>query len=482
MVPRYSLRLLLFFMILLSWNIRGLDRGEKRRVIRSLVYRHKPEVFFIQKSKLKVFNSSVVRKLGGSWLTRVGETGYKRGVLKRLSNKEKESLEVVFSLKEVWLALSSCDSNKAPGQDGLNLNFIKAHWGEIQNDFMNFINDFNGDPSIVKKVNHTFIALIPKISLVGSMYKILANVLSNRIKRLVSDLKINFHKSCLVRVGKDSVSDPFPRESAFRYNKENFPITYLGLPLGIRPLAKSLWNPIIKKIEIMLSPWKTKFVSISRRRLLFDWEKEQWAGFQTFLSGNLIYIMSSDAFAWNLNQNGKNVFDSVSILMLNLKLGCVESKRVKKSVIKDWVLPLMSSFKFNVDGSVRGQLRQARMGGVLRNSNGKVVCLFSYFVGTMDSNAAEILAIHKEIEICSFTSSLHGQMVSIVSDSKVVVSWIYNKDFRSIIHMRLISFNRMQLKSHEWLEVVYASVMYNSFADSLAKIGAGSNGDFLHLI
>ncbi|KAK3199602.1 hypothetical protein Dsin_023017, partial [Dipteronia sinensis] len=49
---------------------RRLGREEKMRVIRSLVKLHKPTVLLIQETKLKVFNRSVVRKLGGSWLTR----------------------------------------------------------------------------------------------------------------------------------------------------------------------------------------------------------------------------------------------------------------------------------------------------------------------------------------------------------------------------------------------------------------------------
>ncbi|KAK2640224.1 hypothetical protein Ddye_028019 [Dipteronia dyeriana] len=129
---------------------------------------------------------------------------------------------------------------------------------------------------------------------------------------------------------------------------------------------------------------------------------------------------------------GKGVGDSVSVLMLNLKDACVESMRVKNSVTKDLVPPLMNTFKFNVDGSVRGLSGQAGMGGILRDCNGRVVCLFSFFIGSMDSNAAKVMAIHKAIEICSSSYFLSGQMVSIVSDSKVVVSWIHNEDFGSL--------------------------------------------------
>ncbi|KAK2653484.1 hypothetical protein Ddye_013340 [Dipteronia dyeriana] len=133
-----------------------------------------------------------------------------------------------------------------------------------------------------------------------------------------------------------------------------------------------------------------------------------------------------------------------------------------------------------MDGSVRGSSGQAGMGGVLRDWNGRVVCLFSFFVGSMDSNAAEVMVIHKAIKICSSSSFLSGQVVSIVSDSQVAVSWIHNEDFGSLDQVSQISFIRSQLKSQEGLQVVYVPRMFNSLADSLAKMGSGACGDFLH--
>ncbi|KAI9157697.1 hypothetical protein LWI28_026469 [Acer negundo] len=45
---------------------RGLGKRKKMRI----VFRTKPNFLFIQESKLKVFDSSVIRSLSGSWLTR----------------------------------------------------------------------------------------------------------------------------------------------------------------------------------------------------------------------------------------------------------------------------------------------------------------------------------------------------------------------------------------------------------------------------
>ena len=55
--------------------------------------------------------------------------------------------------------------------------------------------------------------------------------------------------------------------------------------------------------------------------------------------------------------------------------------------------PSPGVFKFNVDGAVRGKLGMAEIGGVLRNSRGEVLFMFSKHVGVCDSIEAEVLAI-----------------------------------------------------------------------------------------
>jgi exonuclease III len=57
-------------MVALSWNIRGLGRIEKRRVVRNLVSSLKPILIFIQETKLNSFDSKVIKSLGGSLLTK----------------------------------------------------------------------------------------------------------------------------------------------------------------------------------------------------------------------------------------------------------------------------------------------------------------------------------------------------------------------------------------------------------------------------
>jgi len=64
---------------------------------------------------------------------------------------------------------------------------------DLEYDIMRFVTEFHGNGKLTKGINCTFIALIPKIdnpqrlndfhpiSLVGSMYKVMAKVLANRL-------------------------------------------------------------------------------------------------------------------------------------------------------------------------------------------------------------------------------------------------------------------------------------------------------------
>ncbi|KAK2642978.1 hypothetical protein Ddye_024741 [Dipteronia dyeriana] len=117
--------------------------------------------------------------------------------LRKILDEDRVQLEKVFSLEEVWCAVLNCDGNKALGPDGFNLNFIKAHLGEIQDDFMNFIHEFHNGGSMVRELNRAFIALIPKvvkpetlkdyrpICLVDALYKVLVKVLANRLRKIM---------------------------------------------------------------------------------------------------------------------------------------------------------------------------------------------------------------------------------------------------------------------------------------------------------
>jgi hypothetical protein len=117
-----------------------------------------------------------------------------------LSCRQGASLIKPFSAEEVKEAVWDCDNYKSPGPDGISFGFIKDFWEILKEDVMRFLVEFHRNGKLAKGINSTFIALIPKvgnpqclndfrpISLVGSMYKILAKILANRLRLVIGSV------------------------------------------------------------------------------------------------------------------------------------------------------------------------------------------------------------------------------------------------------------------------------------------------------
>ncbi|KAL4312348.1 hypothetical protein GQ457_01G050470 [Hibiscus cannabinus] len=127
-----------------------------------------------------------------------------------ISLSQQASLEAMFTKEEVWRAICSSDSNKAPGPDDFNMGFFKTFWSKLENPIMQFFTDFFAGKKWEDGINHSFITLIPKkhnpesledfrpISLVGGIYKILSKVLAGRLNQcadtIIGDSQFAFIK------------------------------------------------------------------------------------------------------------------------------------------------------------------------------------------------------------------------------------------------------------------------------------------------
>ena len=112
-----------------------------------------------------------------------------------LSPKKASSLELPFREEEVFIALNEVDGDKAPSPDGFSIAFWQASWHFVKGEIMEMFKDFHANETFIKSLNVTFLVLIPKgdaedlkdfrpISLLGSLYKILAKVLANHLKKV----------------------------------------------------------------------------------------------------------------------------------------------------------------------------------------------------------------------------------------------------------------------------------------------------------
>ncbi|GJV29926.1 putative RNA-directed DNA polymerase, eukaryota, reverse transcriptase zinc-binding domain protein [Tanacetum coccineum] len=107
------------------------------------------------------------------------------------------------SNEEVKIAMFSIGDDRASGPDGFMSAFFKKSWDLIGNDVCSAAKEFFNNGQLLKEINHTFLALIPKvatplkvndyrpISCCNVIYKCISKILTNRIidglKEVVSD-------------------------------------------------------------------------------------------------------------------------------------------------------------------------------------------------------------------------------------------------------------------------------------------------------
>ena len=105
----------------------------------------------------------------------------------------------MFPEEEIFPALSSYCGDKALGPDGFTMAFWLFCWDVVKPKILGFFGEFYIHGTFQRSLNSTFLLLIPKegtedlkdfrpISLVGSVYKLLAKVLANRLKSVMGEV------------------------------------------------------------------------------------------------------------------------------------------------------------------------------------------------------------------------------------------------------------------------------------------------------
>ena len=109
----------------------------------------------------------------------------------RFGDMERVWLERKFEREEILQVVSDLEGDKALGPYGFTMAFYHHCWRVVEKDVLADFEEFFQHCKFEKSLNATFLALIPKknnasnigdfrpISMVGSVYKILAKVLAN---------------------------------------------------------------------------------------------------------------------------------------------------------------------------------------------------------------------------------------------------------------------------------------------------------------
>ncbi|KAM2212132.1 hypothetical protein COP1_022336 [Malus domestica] len=124
------------------------------------------------------------------------------------------SLISLFTDEEIKCAVFQMHPTKALGPDDISPGFYQKHWGVVCKDVYNEVQSMLLSGHILRKINYTHVTLIPKvkdatmmtqlrsISLCNVLYKIVAKVLTNRLKLIlpyvISPTQSAFVPRCLI--------------------------------------------------------------------------------------------------------------------------------------------------------------------------------------------------------------------------------------------------------------------------------------------
>jgi hypothetical protein len=101
---------------------------------------------------------------------------------------------------DIKQVLFSMDDNKAPGPDGYTSAFFKKAWSIVGTDFCSAVKDFFASGELLKQLNHSTIALVPKsttansaadyrpISCCNVTYKVISKILAGRLAHVLNDI------------------------------------------------------------------------------------------------------------------------------------------------------------------------------------------------------------------------------------------------------------------------------------------------------
>jgi hypothetical protein len=109
-------------------------------------------------------------------------------------------LSTPFSTAEIEVVVATSDRNKSPGQDEFNFSFFKRFWDLIKEEMGVMFDQFFTTATLPRSFSSYFLTIIPKvdsplkigdfrpISLVESLYKLVAKVLAGRLVKVMDKL------------------------------------------------------------------------------------------------------------------------------------------------------------------------------------------------------------------------------------------------------------------------------------------------------
>ena len=181
---------------------------------------------------------------------------------------------------EIKGTLFSMPLNKSPGPDGYSVEFIRASWDIVGVDIINAVREFFKNGRLLKDMNTTAIALIPKkseacslgdyrpISCCNIIYKLISKIIANRLKPILSKC-VSPNQAAFLKGRSLGENFLLASELIKDYNKSSC-LKSAMLKVDIRKAFDTVcWDFVIKVLEAQQFPpmfvaWISECISSPR--------------------------------------------------------------------------------------------------------------------------------------------------------------------------------------------------------------------------
>lgn len=121
-------------------------------------------------------------------------------ISKLITDKDNLWLNCIPDREEIFFVVHSFGASKAPRPDGMTGLFYQHYWDIVGDQLSGMVIQFFTSGYLLKQLNHSFIALIPKtnnsssvsnfrpISLCHVAYKVISKILANQLRQVLPKL------------------------------------------------------------------------------------------------------------------------------------------------------------------------------------------------------------------------------------------------------------------------------------------------------
>ena len=183
----------------------------------------------------------------------------------RCSELQQSYLKRDVTAAEIKATLFAMPLNKSPGPDGYSVEFLRASWDIVGEDIIGAVKEFFRNGKLLKDMNTTAIALIPKkpeacslsdympISCCNVVYKLISKIIANRLKPIFTEC-VSPNQAAFLKGRSLGENVLLATELIKDYNKSSCHKSAM-LKIDIRKAFDTVcWDFVIKVLEAQQFP------------------------------------------------------------------------------------------------------------------------------------------------------------------------------------------------------------------------------------